>query len=83
MTERDPVFTPMPGDIVRSMYESIGERHVLHVSDCGVRYYRVRPKGERQDGYCLPVIWTKWCRSHRVQVIQRGAPRSSDLARTP
>ena len=74
MTERNPVLEPKHGDIVRSCYESIGERHVLHVSDFGVRYWRVRPKSkEPAEGYCLPSIWTKWCRSHRVEIIQRGA----------
>lgn len=71
MSERNPVFSPRPGDIVRSCHESIGERHVLHVSDCGVRYVRVRPKNEPQEGYCLPGVWTKWCRSHRVEIIQQ------------
>lgn len=72
MTDRNPIDAPRDGDIVRSCYGSIGERHVLHVSDCGVRYWRVRPSGKRQEGYCLPGIWTKWCRAHRVQIIQRG-----------
>ena len=73
MSERNPVLEPRAGDIVRSCYDSIGERHVLHVSPCGVKYYRVRPKGERKEGYCLPGIWTKWCRSHRVTIIQTGS----------
>ena len=75
MMGRDPIFEPRPGDIVRSCYESIGERHVLHVSDCGVRYWRVRPTaGEPKEGYCLPGIWTKWCRAHRVAIIQQIQP---------
>lgn len=73
MTQRDPTIDPQPGDIVRSDYASIGERHVLHVSDCGVKYWRVRPGGRRYEGYCLPSIWTKWCRSHRAATIQFGA----------
>ncbi|MDE2106226.1 MAG: hypothetical protein KGL39_53900 [Patescibacteria group bacterium] len=66
--ERDPTINPQPGDVVKSCYDSIGERHVVHVSDCGVTYRRVRPNGARADGYCLPSIWTKWCRAHRVKV---------------
>jgi len=70
--ERDPRINPRPGDIVRSCYESIGERHVLHVSDCGVKYYGVLQNGKRREGYCLPTIWKKWCRAHRVSVEQIG-----------
>lgn len=72
MIDRDPTFTPKTGDIVRSCYDAIGERHVIRADECGVKYYRVRPKGERREGYCLPGIWTKWCRAHRVEVIQLG-----------
>jgi hypothetical protein len=72
MTERDPTFNPKPGDIVKSEHYSIGERHVVSVSDCGVRYWRVRPGGKSMMGYCLPIIWTKWCKAHRVDVIQLG-----------
>lgn len=72
MSERDPTLNPIPGDIVQSHYETIVERHVLHVSDCGVKYYRVVLGRDPRQGYCLPSIWTKWCRSHRVTIIQRG-----------
>jgi hypothetical protein len=71
MTERNPETNPKIGDIVRSCYPSIGERHVTGVSDCGISYWRVRPNGKRYEGYCLPGIWTKWCRRHRVEIIQR------------
>lgn len=71
-TERDPVFNPRPGDIVRSEYDSIGERHVVRVSDNGVRYWAVHPKRANRDGICFLSNWTKWCRSHRVEVMQRG-----------
>lgn len=73
MANRDPILSPKPGDIVRSCYDSIGERHVLQASDANVRYYRVRPNGARAEVNCLPSIWAKWCRSHRVEVVQRGA----------
>lgn len=68
--QRDPRNNPKPGDIVRSCYDSIGERHVTGVSDCNVSYYRVRPSGKRYLGGCLPVMWQKWCRAHRVTVEQ-------------
>lgn len=68
----DPITDPRLGDIVRSEHPSIGERHVLHVSDCGVKYWRVRPNGKRNEGYCFRRTWTKWCRDHRVTVEQRG-----------
>lgn len=72
MKERDPITDPKPGDIVRSIYDSIGERHVRHVNECGVSYWRVMANGRRYDGYCLPGIWTKWCRAHRVSIEQRA-----------
>jgi hypothetical protein len=83
MKERDPIFEPRPGDIVRSSYESIGERHVMHVSDCGVEYLSVKLKGQpngHRPGYCLPRIWTKWCRAHRVDIIQRAPVTHTDPA---
>jgi hypothetical protein len=73
LTDRDPSEHPRIGDIVRSCYDSIGERHVTGVSECGVSYYRVKTNGKRFIGYCLPGVWRKWCRAHRVSVIQRGA----------
>lgn len=76
MTERDPAIDPQRGDIVRSCYDTIGERHVTSASSCQVSYYRVRPNGVRYIGACLPSIWQKWCRAHRVEIIQR-APLSS------
>jgi hypothetical protein len=72
MADRDPIVDPKPGDVVRSCYVTIGERHVTHVNDCGVTYKRVRPNGRRYDGYCLPGIWTKWCRSHYVAIMLRA-----------
>jgi hypothetical protein len=69
---RDPRIDPKPGDIVRSDYPSIGERHVIHANECGVSYWRIRPNGRRYDGYCLPGIWQKWCRGHRAAIIQTG-----------
>lgn len=67
---RDPLVDPRPGDVVRSSYATIGERHVTGVWDCGVNYWRVLPTGKRYLGHCLPVIWQKWCRSHRATVVQ-------------
>lgn len=78
MTEHDPILTPRTGDIVRSKYDSIGERHVISANDCGIQYYRVRPTGKREIGYCLPGIWTKWCRAHRVSIEQRGSDNEQE-----
>jgi hypothetical protein len=75
---RDPIFNPKAGDVVRSQYPSIGERHVTHVTDCGISYERRRPGLLTQQGYCLPVIWTKWCRSHRVVIVERADGVSED-----
>jgi hypothetical protein len=73
MSDRDPSEQPRIGDIVRSCYDTIGERHVIGVSDWDVSYYRVKPNGKRYFGHCLPTIWRKWCRAHCVTVIQLGS----------
>jgi hypothetical protein len=70
MAERNPADDPRVGDIVRSRYVTIGERHIIGANNCGVKYWRVRPTGKRQEGYCLPSIWRKWCRAHGITVVQ-------------
>ena len=75
MSERDHRTNPMVGDIVASSYESIGERHVIGVYDTGIKYYRVHPTHKRREGFCLPSIWTKWCRAHRTTLVQANDQR--------
>ena len=74
MTTREPSIDPRPGDVVRSFYPSSGSRRVVSVSECGVRYVRIDPNGIERDGYCLPGVWKKWCRAHRVRVVKSQEP---------
>lgn len=69
---RNPAVDPRAGDIVRSDYPSIGDRRVTGASESQVSYYRVRPNGREYLACCLPTIWQKWCRAHRVKIIQRA-----------
>lgn len=72
-TLRDPTEEPRVGDIVRSSYDTIGERHVTYANRHEVRYLGVtsNDKPPRQSG-CLLRSWTAWCRYNRITVVQRG-----------
>lgn len=82
MKTRSAIDDPRPGDIVRSCYESIGERHVTGMSDWDVSYYRVKPSGKRFLGSCFKTTWLQWCRAHRVEIIQLGEPYEAMLPPT-
>lgn len=81
MTERDPAIEPIRGDIVRSAFETIGERRVTAVVPSGVTYYIVTPRSSRLAS-CRHVTWKEWCRRNRVTIIQRGDGERSAQQKT-
>lgn len=70
---RDPLKEPRIGDIIRSSYPTIGERHVVGVGPTDVTYIAVVAGWRNRQRNCLHRVWREWCRSNRATIVQLGS----------
>jgi hypothetical protein len=61
---RDPTLDPQPGDVLRSSFESIGERRVIGRRDGWVNYIVTRLGGKPRQMRCSLMQWHTWCRQN-------------------
>jgi len=71
MAVRNPLTDPQPGDIVRSVYASLPERHVLRRCGHDIIYAAVT-KEKSRERLCLLGVWRTWCRRSYAVVVQRA-----------